>query len=99
MQILKKFQLTENRIGILIIIGVIVIYHLLVFKTEIIGGLPMFHSRNFRFVFMIIPGFFAASLYAIFTKKIIKIFGLGILTIIFWYIWLMIYALLTYKII
>lgn len=98
LMLLKKFQLTENRIGILIIIAVISIYHFIVFETEIINILSKYIQENF-FLGMIIPGLFSAAVYAIFTKKIIKIIAVGLLAILVWYIWFMIYFSMTFTVI
>lgn len=95
---LKKFQLTENRIGILIIIAVISIYHFIVFETEILHVLSKYIPENF-FLGMIVPGLVSIAAYALFTKKIIKIIVVGLLAILIWYIWFKIYFSLTFTVI
>lgn len=94
----KKFELTENRIGILIIFAVNSIYHFIVFETDIIHILSKYITENF-FPGMILPGLFSAAIYAIFTKKIIKIIAVGLLAILAWYIWFMIYFSMKFNII
>lgn len=84
---LNKLQSTENRIGILIIILTIVIFHFLSFYTKIMTLLPKYVSNTF-FVGMILPGVFSAVIYALFTRKLIKIFCIGILTLVIWYVWI-----------
>lgn len=96
--LLKKFQLTENRIGILIIIAVISIYHYIVFETEIIHKLSKYITENF-FLGMIIPGLVSAAAFALFTRRIIKIIIVGFLAILIWYIWFMIYFSMTFTVI
>jgi uncharacterized protein YqhQ len=93
----NAYLLDENRIGILIIFGVIIIYHIIVFETGIMTGLPVYVSNTF-FIFMILPGFFSAFTYAIFKKKPAKIIIVGFLTILCWYIWFIIYGLMTFTI-
>lgn len=97
MQAIKKYQLTENRIGILIIIGTIIIYHFIVFETEIMAVMSKYVSNSF-FIGMIIPGLIAATIYAIFTQKLIRIIGICVLTIIIWYVWFVIYISRTFTI-
>ncbi len=60
--------------------------------------LPEYVSNTF-FVGMILPGVFSAVVYALSTKNLVKALVVGALTILFWYIWFVIYAFLTYTII
>lgn len=94
----NKYNLTENKIGIIIIIVTILIYTYLSFYTKIMTLLPIYVSNTF-FVQTILPGIFSAIVYAIFTRKLMRIFGIGILTIVIWYIWLTILAILAFRII
>ncbi len=95
---LKKIHLTENRIGIIIVIAVILIYHFIVFETEIIHILSKYIPGNF-FLGMIIPGLVSAAAFALFTKRIIKIIIVGLLAILVWYIWFMVYFSMTFNVI
>ena len=93
----KNVSFNENRVGFLIIAGVIMIYHLLVFETGIMTRLPQYVSNTFIFV-MILPGFFSAIIYAIFIKNLTKMIIAGLLTILFWHVWFLIYGFMTFSI-
>ncbi len=95
----NKYQLTENRIGILIIIVTIFVSEIVMFETEITRPLSQSYPDEFFNVLLIIPGVISALLFTIFTKNKIKIFGIGILTIVLWYIWIIIRIILTVRII
>ena len=94
---IKKYQFNENKIGVFIIVGTIVIYHFLAFETEIMTRLPKYVSNTF-FAGMVLPGIFSAVVYALFTKNLTKAIIVGVLTVLFWYIWFVIYAFLTFTI-
>jgi hypothetical protein len=59
--------------------------------------LPEYISNTFIFV-MILPGFFSAIIYAIFIKNLTKIIITGLLTMLLWYVWFLIYGLTTFNI-
>ena len=87
MEDIKKY-LNENVIGVLIVIGMMIVYHLLSIETNVIPGFFKYIPRNLiAFVFIISPGVLSAGIYAIFTKNVTKILIVGISAIIIWVYW------------
>lgn len=93
---LKKFQTTENKIGVLIIIGVFLFWDIIILEfPEMTRWLLRGFTGSFLYI-MILPGAISALLYTMFTKSKIKIFGIGILTIVLCFVRIIISAL-SYK--
>lgn len=90
----KMKYLNENTIGILVIIGTLVLYHMLNMESDILQEFR--RSISVVWVFMI-PGIASSLIYAVLTKNIRKAIVVGVLTNILWFIWAIAYMLATFE--
>jgi len=107
MKIIKK--ILNNKKHIYLIFGTIIIYHILFFHVgvfdandgllkDFIKMFDFFDSAVF-YVLMLLPGIISGTVSFIFTGKWKTAILSSFLAIMIWFIWFIIYAALTFKII
>ncbi|MCQ6962288.1 hypothetical protein PV02_04025 [Methanolobus chelungpuianus] len=94
MQIKGKY-LSENTVGVFLILGTVALYHIASFSLEsqLLRGL----LRNIPTLWFMLPGITSAIAYAILTKNLSKAVIVGILTAILWFIWVIICIIATFR--